>query len=96
MSDACQENTIAEMVLAWSVIQYAMIPVICCIGCCVMFILTTAVAAIGMSQAAAMNEEQSEPLNPKSDEQPADEKPADEQPVDEQPADDQPAEEAQV
>lgn len=47
-------------------------------------ILGTAVAAIGMSQAAAaMDEEQSEPLNPNG--QSAEEKAADEQPAEAKP-----------
>merc|ERR1712154_96355 len=33
-SPACKEEDIAKMVLAWSVIQYALIPLVCCSLCC--------------------------------------------------------------
>merc|ERR1719244_1907283 len=74
MSSECQSDPVGEMVLAWSVIQYAMIPVICCFVCFMACILGSVVAAAGMAQAAAasrmeaQNEEQAQPLNPNENE----------------------------
>jgi len=74
MSSACKSDPVGEMVLAWSVIQYAMIPAICCFVCFMACILGSVVAAAGMAQAAAasrmeaQNEEQAQPLSPNENE----------------------------
>lgn len=73
MSDACQEDTIAKMVLAWSIIQFALIPAVCCIVCIMACCLGSAMAAVGIRQQAFSmmgdeNADQAEPLNPQPSE----------------------------
>merc|ERR550532_3640036 len=75
MSDACKEDDIAKMVVAWSAIQYALIPVMCCLVSCMLCMMGTAFAAAGISQQAAAqmmaeNADQAEPLNPQPEPQP--------------------------